>query len=128
VSLRDDTITQMMRDGWVLFPLQKNSKRPPEGTSGHLSWTQRDSEDFMPELRSDDFNVGIVTGKSSGIVVVDIDPKHGGTKEAADALAGVDTHTREHRTRSGGFHLIFRYPDGAGDDIASRPRPGLLAG
>ena len=112
MSLRDDTITQMMRDGWVLFPLQKNSKRPPEGTSGHLAWTQRDSEDFMPELRSDDFNVGIVTGKSSGIVVVDIDPKHGGTKEAVDALAGVDTHTREHRTRSGGFHLIFRYPDG----------------
>lgn len=112
MSLRSDTITQMMSDGWVLFPLQKNSKRPPEGTSGHLSWTQRDSEDFMPELTSDDFNVGVVTGKASGIVTIDIDPKHGGTKEAVDALAGVDTHTREHRTRSGGLHLIFRYPDG----------------
>jgi P4 family phage/plasmid primase-like protien len=112
VSLRSDTITQMISDGWVLFPLQKNSKRPPEGTSGHLSWTLRDSQDFMPELTSDDFNVGIVTGKASGIVVIDIDPKHGGTKEAVDGIAGLVTRTRTHRTPSGGFHLIFRYPDG----------------
>ncbi len=112
MSLRKQTITKMMSDGWVLFPLQKNSKRPPEGTSGHLSWTQRDSEDYMPELTSDDFNVGIVTGKASGIVAIDIDPKHGGTKEAVDELAGVVTRTRTHRTPSGGVHLVFRYPDG----------------
>lgn len=127
MSLREQTITQMMSDGWVLFPLQKNSKRPPEGTSGHLSWTQRDSEDFMPELNSDTYNVGIVTGKSSGIIAIDIDPKHGGTKEAVDGLAGTVTRTRTHRTPSGGLHLIFRYPDGVehiGNSVG-RLAPGI---
>lgn len=112
MSLRQQTITNMMGEGWVLFPLQNNSKRPPEGTSGHLSWTQRDSEDFMPELNSQEYNVGIVTGKASGIIAIDIDPKHGGTKEAVDGLAGMVSRTRTHRTPSGGLHLIFRYPEG----------------
>jgi P4 family phage/plasmid primase-like protien len=112
VTLRKETITQMMSEGWVLFPLAENSKRPPEGTSGHLSWTQRDSEDFMEELCDDKMNVGIATGKTSGIVVLDIDPKHGGTKGAIDEIAGEVVATREHRTRSGGTHLVFRYPEG----------------
>lgn len=112
MTLRKQTITQMFEEGWVLFPLAENSKRPPEGTSGHLSWSQADSRDFMEELCDEKFNVGIATGKASRIVVIDIDPKHGGTKEAVDAIAGEVVDTREHRTRSGGTHLVFRYPDG----------------
>lgn len=112
MTLRKQTISDMFDAGWVLFPLAENSKRPPEGTSGHLSWSQADSRDFMEELCDTKFNVGIATGKASRIVVIDIDPKHGGTKEAVDALAGEVVATREHRTRSGGTHLVFRYPDG----------------
>lgn len=127
MTLRKQTITKMMQAGWVLFPLANNSKRPPEGTSGHLSWTQRDSEDFMPELSNEEYNVGIVTGKSSGIVVIDIDPKHGGTIDAVTELAGEKIATRTHRTRSGGQHLIFRYPEGV-DHIGNsvgRLAPGV---
>src|SRR5678816_4234852 len=117
----------MMRDGFVVFPLANNSKRPQENRTGHLSWTQLDSEDFMDELEDESLNVGIVTGKSSGIVVLDIDPKHGGTKEAVDGIVGEVTRTRTHRTPSGGLHLIFRYPDGV-DHIGNsvgRLSPGV---
>jgi len=127
MTLRKQTITKMMQEGWVLFPLANNSKRPPEGTSGHLSWSQVDSEDFMDELEDEQFNVGVVTGKASDIVVIDIDPKHGGSFETVTELAGEKIATRTHRTRSGGQHLIFRYPSGV-DHIGNsvgRLAPGV---
>lgn len=112
MTLRNTTITQMLEEGFVLFPLAKNSKRPPENTTGHLSWTQADSRDYLTELTSEEYNVGIVCGKSSRIVVIDIDPKHGGTRDAVEQLAGTRISTRTARTPSGGLHLYFRYPDG----------------
>lgn len=127
MSLRKQTIANMMREGWVLFPLASNSKRPQENRTGHLSWTQLDSEDFMDELEDERLNVGIVTGKSSGIVVVDIDPAHGGTFESVTQAAGEKIATRTHRTRSGGQHLIFKYPEGV-DHIGNsvgRLAPGV---
>lgn len=127
MTLRKQTITQMLQEGWVVFPLAPNSKRPPEGTTGHLSWTKADSEDFMPELLDETNNIGIVTGKSSGIVVIDIDPKHNGTMESVTELAGEKIATRMHRTQSGGLHLVFRYPDGV-DHIGNtvgRLAPGV---
>ena len=58
-------------------------------------------------------NVGVRTGTVSGLVVVDVDPDHG----------GLDTIRRLHRTRglprglrvrtgSGGWHLYFAHPGG----------------
>jgi hypothetical protein len=54
-------------------------------------------------------NIGVATGKLSGIVAVDIDPRNGGDKTFAEALAWLPP-TRTHRTRGGGQHLIYRYP------------------
>ena len=107
-----NTIGEMMAQGWVLFPLAKNSKRPPEGTYGHLSWTQDDTRDYLDELTSGEFNVGVVTGKSSGIIVIDVDPKNGGTVESVYEAAGEQFITRSHTTRSGGKHFVFAYPEG----------------
>jgi len=112
VTDRTLTITKMLEQGYVLFPLAKNSKRPVENTTGHLSWSQLDSKDYMAELCSTEYNVGIVTGAKSDIIVIDIDPNHGGSKESVEAIAQEAIETREHRTRSGGTHLLFRYPDG----------------
>lgn len=127
MTVRVQTITNMLDEGYVLFPLAKNSKRPPENTTGHLSWTQADSRDYMVELSSEEYNVGIVCGKASGVVVIDIDPKHSGTKESVDELAGTIVSTRTHRTPSGGQHLIFRYPDGVGHigNSVGRLAPGV---
>ena len=104
-------IDAMINEGWVLFPLASGSKHPPKGTSGHLSWTMEDTQDVYDDLIGGLYNVAIQTGKRSGIVVLDVDPKHGGTLEAVEELVGGPIKTRTHRTRSGGWHLIFKYPE-----------------
>jgi hypothetical protein len=53
--------------------------------------------------------IGVATGCINGIVVVDIDPRHGGDKTFTEHLSWLPP-TRTHRTRSGGRHLIYRYP------------------
>lgn len=57
-------------------------------------------------------NVGIVTGQTSGLVVVDIDPRHGGD-ESLDALFSKHEpfpDTVEVMTGGGGRHFYFRHP------------------
>jgi hypothetical protein len=60
-----------------------------------------------------DINAGVVTGKASGVVVLDIDPRHGGMDTLDDLQAKhgrlPDTATVE--TGSGGFHYYFKAPD-----------------
>ena len=59
-------------------------------------------------------NIGIVTGAVSGIVVLDIDPRHGG-EEALDELQakyGKLPETPMVITGSGGSHYYFRHPGG----------------
>jgi hypothetical protein len=70
-------------------------------------------------------NIGVATGKISGIVVLDVDPRHGGDKTFAEALSWLPP-TRTHKSRSGGQHLIYRYPpQGIGNFTGT---PGRLPG
>jgi hypothetical protein len=58
-------------------------------------------------------NVAIRTGPESETVVIDVDPRHGGTLDAAAALCGgALPPTWLTRTGSGGWHIWFRYPSG----------------
>lgn len=71
-------------------------------------------------------NIGIVTGAPSGIVVIDIDPRHGGTKSLAalEQEHGALPPTVESLTGGSGNHLIFGY---AGQAVGNRAnvRPGI---
>jgi hypothetical protein len=70
-------------------------------------------------------NVGIVTGAVSGLVVLDVDPRHGGEDTLAELEArnGALPRTVEALTGGGGQHLYFRHP---GVRVPSRPvAPGL---
>jgi Bifunctional DNA primase/polymerase, N-terminal len=55
--------------------------------------------------------IGVPTGRASGLIVIDVDVKHG-----KQGMAWFDEHrdalprTRTHRTQTGGLHLIFRPP------------------
>jgi len=72
-----------------------------------------------------DANVGIVTGAVSGLVVLDVDPRHGGEESLAalEAEHGALPRTVESLTGGGGQHLYFRHP---GASVPSRPiAPGL---
>lgn len=60
--------------------------------------------------------LAIRTGESAGLVVVDIDPDHGGTPDMA-----LMAPTYAVRTGSGGWHLYYAHP---GRPVRSRPMPG----
>lgn len=57
-------------------------------------------------------NIGIVTGAKSGIVVLDIDPRHGGRdsmRELVNKYGPFPERTFQ-RTGGGGFHILFNHP------------------
>lgn len=64
-------------------------------------------------------NIGIVTGKVSGIVVVDVDPRHGGaeTWDALIAEHGTVPAGPACATGGGGWHFYYRHP---GHHVPSR--------
>lgn len=71
--------------------------------------------------------VGIRTGAPSGLVVVDVDPSHGGT-DALKVLTekhGALPPGRTVRTGSGGLHLYFRHPGHNLPNTAGRLGPGI---
>ena len=74
-----------------------------------------------------DANIGVKTGKESGIIVVDIDVKHNGFEslDELEAEFGQLPDTIEQETGGGGKHLLFKYPDGVG---RIRNKAGLRPG
>jgi len=74
-----------------------------------------------------DANVGVRTGAASGIIAVDIDPRHQGDVSWAELVAinGQIPSTVESMTGGGGRHIIWAYPPGG--RIASRANlmPGI---
>lgn len=61
-------------------------------------------------------NVGLATGEDNGVIVIDVDPKHGGSESLLDIEEkhGQLPETWEVATGGGGVHLYYRYPAGAG--------------
>ena len=55
-----------------------------------------------------DANVGIATGKKSGIFVLDVDPRHGGDKTLGDRMDNPGTELIV-QTGSGGTHFYYAY-------------------
>jgi hypothetical protein len=65
--------------------------------------------------RWQDANIGIPTGASSGLLVVDCDPRNGGPADRSELIerCGPIPETAEATTGGGGRHLFFRYSGGA---------------
>jgi hypothetical protein len=112
--------------GWSVIPIEPRGKRPlvpwRRFQSGLASTdTIRHWFEHAP-----DANLAIVTGRLSGIVVLDVDPRHGGADSLADVehAAGPLPATVEATTGGGGRHLYFRHP---GPVTSNRVglRPGL---
>lgn len=61
-----------------------------------------------------DWNIGIATGAASGIVALDIDPRHGGDESlrTLEARHGALPETWRFLTGGGGEHILFRHPGG----------------
>jgi hypothetical protein len=72
-------------------------------------------------------NVGVITGSVSGLVVIDIDPGHGGVDTMRHLVAQhgpLPTGPRV-RTGSGGWHLLFAHPGGTVRNSVSRIGSGV---
>ena len=119
--------------GWSLLPLHTpqvapNGVRcscgaPPKSCSigkhprthhGHLDATTDPDKIRAWWQESPDANIGIATGARSGLVVIDVDPRHGGHYSLQDFEAQYGPLPDTLRVRSGGddrgWHLYFRHP------------------
>lgn len=131
--------------GWSVFPCHAPADNPSRCTCGHpdcaspakhprvaggLKAATRDIDQISTWWRRWPFaNVAIRTGAVSGLVVVDVDPRHGGVAalEALRRDVGVialETLTVE--TGGGGQHLYFRHPGGiVRNDVGRKLGAGL---
>ncbi|MFZ5538605.1 MAG: bifunctional DNA primase/polymerase [Pseudomonadota bacterium] len=99
--------------GWSPIPIEPRGKRP---LVPWLEFQQRiaDAAEIAAWFaRWPDANVGIVTGRVSGIVVVDVDAQHGGLDSLRELQRahGALPLTVEAITGGGGRHLYFALAD-----------------
>ena len=72
-------------------------------------------------------NVGLKTGKASGTVIIDVDPRNGGmeTLRRLQAEHGYLPPTRLQATGGGGFHYVLGYPEGVKELPSRTIGPGV---
>jgi hypothetical protein len=116
---------EYLKRGWAVVPARERAKWPI------VRW-QRFQQEMPTEEqmmrwyeRWPKANLAVITGEISGIVVIDIDPKHAGEESLAamEARHGALPKTVESVTGGGGRHLYFAYP---GREV--RNRAGLAPG
>lgn len=102
---------EYVKRGWKVFPLKPRSKIPltPRGFHNATIDTKQ-LEDWW--LREPQAGVGIATGSPSQLIVVDIDPRNGGTESLMllEAKHGALPETVECVTGGGGRHLYYALP------------------
>jgi len=109
------------RQGLSVIQLEVGGKRPMRPWAQFQ--TERATEDQIIQWWEEypECNVGIICGKISGVVVIDVDPRNGG--DPAEISEIVETW-QVVKTGGGGVHFFCEYP---ASGIASKPnlRPGV---
>jgi hypothetical protein len=98
--------------GWSVIPMRPCGKRPLLAWREYQQRIAGADEIARWFRRWPDANVGVVTRRISGIVVVDVDIRHGGPHSVVDAEArnGPLQDTVEAATGGGGRHLYYPHP------------------
>jgi biotin operon repressor len=107
-----------------MIPVQPGGKRPLVPWTEYQSRRPTEEEIRQWWQQYPNANIGIVTGKISGIVVIDLDPDKGGNESGAKIYEQAPTDLIV-KTGRGGYHLYYRYPEDV-DHISNRV--GLLPG
>ena len=100
-------------NGWLIFPLSPSSKSPLKGSQGYKDAT-RDAEKIqLWWQRYPMANIGLATGNLSGLIVLDVDPHHGGhpSFKTLEKRYGPLPQTRMSRTAHGGLHRFYQHPN-----------------
>ena len=101
-----DYALEYIRRGWSVIPLAPASKAPSFGfpLTEYLYGKQRISVDeaevYWGGLSK--LGIGIITGRPSGLIVADVDPRNGGAWQE-------DRQTVVARTGGGGWHYFYEY-------------------
>lgn len=101
------------RHGWPVFPLRPRSKVPAT-EHGFYDGT-KDPAVITPTWKNGpNSNIGIPTGTASGLVVLDVDPRHGGDDTLAELehANGEIPDTPRVQTGGGGLHVYLLHPGG----------------
>jgi hypothetical protein len=110
---------------WSVLPLRPREKRPLIQWEPLQSARPSAADIDMWFERWPDANIGIVTGEISNLVVLDIDPNHGGdaSLDRLERRFAPLPETIEATTGGGGRHLYFTHPGGL-----IRNRAGIAQG
>jgi hypothetical protein len=95
--------------GWSVLPCRPGAKVPATARGFHDATVDPDGIIDWWEA-TPTANVGIVTGPTSGLVVLDVDPGGDSTIRELIATVGPLPRTLVARTPRGGFHGYYRHP------------------
>ena len=125
-ALRESAL-HYARQGWPVLPLHSiragrcSCGRDCGRAAGKHPRTQHGSNDASVDeavirawwARWPDANIGVATGSTSGLLVLDVDPAHGGDEsfEALVARHGSLSPTPTSLTGGRGRHLLFAHPE-----------------
>ncbi len=111
--------------GWSVIPVRAGGKHPLVNWEPFQHRLPEEKEILAWFRHWSDANLAIVTGKVSGLVVLDVDPRHGGDDSLRDLehRFGALPETVEAISGGGGRHIYFAHP---GDVM--RNRVGLAPG
>jgi hypothetical protein len=113
-SIAQQAALDYLDRGWSVIPVRARDKRPL--IAWQMYQQRRATTDDVRAWfgRWPDANVGIVTGVVSGLVVMDVDPRHGGDVSLTDREReyGALPPTVEALSGGGGRHVYFAHPGG----------------
>lgn len=120
-----DSALAYARRGWSVIPLWPREKRPLIPWAPYQHHRADEAEIRQWFRRWPRANLGIVTGAVSSLLVVDVDPGHGGddSLEALEQAHGPLPDTIKATTGGGGLHVYFAHPGGLVHN-----KVGLVAG
>ncbi len=104
-----------IKRGWAIFPLAPGSKIPLKGSKGFKDASKEHFKVRAWWKTNPAANVGIATGKISGLFVFDLDDGSAGIEAWAELCrqhSQPEIETLTARTLSDGRHLLFQYPPG----------------
>jgi predicted P-loop ATPase len=99
--------------GWQVLPCRAGDKRPAT-RHGFKDATADKAALIRFWGATPDANIGIATGAASKLVVLDVDPRNGGSEQLHEAqrVHGDLPETLVAATGGGGTHYFFELPDG----------------
>lgn len=127
--------------GWAVFPLHTPTEggcscrhedcsragKHPRTKNGFLDGSTDQAQIERWWGMWPDANIGVACGKS-GVVAIDVDPRHGGEESFADLCRKVSTDLREtvvSVTGGGGAHYVYTAPRDPVDNSQSVLGPGI---